>query len=214
MCGVLGLYCKTGINQKLFKILLQQSMIRGKHATGIAWNDKSKLKYEIFADSADKYNLPKIKTDMLIAHCRYSTSDLEYNQPIIDDNLAVVHNGVITQSDPKSWNKTYSMKFKTKNDSEIILRHWQRNIHPLSIEGSMSVIVLDLKEKPVMHFFRNEQRPLYWAEYDKHYIISSTKDILFRSGIKNINKTKSCYDYSIAEKIKEKKVRQCSGDLQ
>lgn len=215
MCGVVGIYNKEGIDSKLIKDLLHQSMIRGKHATGIAWNDAGKLKYEIFADSADNYLIPEIKTDMLIAHCRYSTSDLEYNQPITDANSAIVHNGVITQSDPESWEKKYNMKFVTKNDSEILLRHWLKDIHPLNIEGSMAAIVLVIDKTPKIHFFRNEQRPLYWAEHKSHFVITSTKDILKRTKIKNINKTKSCVNYCIDNsKIKNERIRECSGDLQ
>ncbi len=215
MCAVLGLYNDNGIDNILLKNLLNQSMIRGKHATGIAWNNKGKLEYDIFTSSADQYDIPNIKTNMLIAHCRYSTSDLQYNQPITDKNLAIVHNGVITQSDPATWANTYDMQFCTKNDSEIVLRHWQKKIHPINIEGSMAVIVLDMVNENKLHFFRNEQRPLYWAKHKNHYVITSTKDIMKRSNINNVNKTESCKDYSIHDGLLDDAlVRDCLGDLQ
>lgn len=215
MCAVLGLYNDNGIDNILLKNLLNQSMIRGKHATGIAWNNKGKLEYDIFTSSADQYDIPNIETNMLIAHCRYSTSDLQYNQPITDKNLAIVHNGVITQSDAATWSNTYDMQFSTKNDSEIVLRHWQKKIHPINIEGSMAVVVLDMVNENKLHFFRNEQRPLYWAKHKNHYVITSTKDIMKRSNINNVNKAESCKDYSIQNGLlSDALIRDCLGDLQ
>ena len=39
MCAVVGAYSKDKVNLELFQKVMLQSMIRGKHASGIAWND-------------------------------------------------------------------------------------------------------------------------------------------------------------------------------
>ncbi len=215
MCAVIGISSDTHIERTEIENLLNKSMIRGKHATGIAWIENNKLNYDIVKYSADKYKLPQINTKMLIAHCRYSTSDLYWNQPITDENIALVHNGVITQADHSKWKSIYNLRFKTKCDSEILLRHWLIDIHPLHVEGSMSCIVLDNNDVPKIHFFRNEQRPLYYAKNNNNYYIASTKDILKRCNIKNIHKTQACTNYTIQKNnLDAKSIRSSFEDLQ
>ena len=215
MCGVVGLYDQNGVDKTLVQKLLNESMIRGKHATGIAWVKENQIHYRVLPKSADVFDIPDMDTDMVIAHCRYSTSDLEYNQPIVEGDVAVVHNGVITQSDPSTWENTYNMQFKTKCDSEIALKHWDRLVHPLHIEGSMAMIVLDLKHEPAINFFRNEQRPLYYSVHDGCYIITSTADIQKRAGIHDAIQAECCVNYRLqANTLTKETIRAVNEDLQ
>ena len=43
MCAVVGAFSKTKVDLDLFQKVMVQSMIRGKHASGIAWNNNGKL---------------------------------------------------------------------------------------------------------------------------------------------------------------------------
>ena len=168
--------------------------------------------------SAESFDIPKdIYAKFLIAHCRYSTSDIEWNQPIVSKDIAVVHNGVITQADSTTWEDTYNYKFETKCDSEILLRAWENQTHGLFLEGSMATILLDARRTASMHFFRNEQRPLYYAQTHKDTFVASTKDILVRAGISGfgIKKTDSCVDYVIHNNnLRTTKIRDVMEDLQ
>jgi len=221
MCAVIGVHNNDKVDIDSFRKLLDQSMIRGKHATGLAYidyKDANKIKHFILPKSADAFDIPdNIYTKMLIAHCRYSTSDIEWNQPIVSQDIAVVHNGVITQSDPSTWEATYNYKFETKCDSEIILRAWENQSHALWLEGSMSAVVIDARGTNSMHFFRNEQRPLYYAQANKDTFIASTKDILERAGISGfgIEKTEPCVDYVIQKNaLRKARIRDVIEDLQ
>ena len=198
MCGIIGFKSKKFLDMKEVQGFLLQSKIRGQHATGIAWVEDKQLKYKIVPDPATDLEIPKIKTKLLIGHCRYSTSSLEYNQPIVYDNMAVVHNGVISQADPKTWEKKYGLKCRGKNDSELILRQMQRDEHPYDLGGSIACIVIDNSGKtPILYWFRNEYRPLYHTYTNKYeptghgqfkdlgtktFILASTKDIFKRMG--------------------------------
>lgn len=215
MCAVVGLQSKNFIDKSLVKEILLKSMIRGKHATGLSWIESGKLKHEIVPCSADLFDLPDFKTKNLIAHCRYSTSDLLYNQPVYKGTTSLAHNGVVDQSDPSEWEAKYNMKFSSKCDSEILLLHWLKGIHPLNIEGSMSCVVLTNKKSPSLNFFRNEQRPLYFSKQEETLIVGSTKNILERCGIADYEKTEPCLDYC-AEKtvLKVTKIRDPLEDLQ
>ena len=213
MCAVVGAFSKTKVDLDLFQKVMVQSMIRGKHASGIAWNNNGKLAYRIINESANFLAFKNIDTNMIIGHARYSTSDLNYNQPIKTDKIAIVHNGVISQEHPDTWKDTYGYDFVTKNDSEIVLRSYENNKHPLQLDGSMATIILDMTNKPTILFFRNEQRPLYYST-DKDIYIASTKNILERSGFEHILKTDSCVEYKIDGKFSTNLIRQSKTDLQ
>ena len=53
MCAVVGAFSKTKVDLELFQKVMVQSMIRGKHASGIAWNNNGKLAYRIIDESAN-----------------------------------------------------------------------------------------------------------------------------------------------------------------
>ena len=213
MCAVVGAYSKDKVNLESFQRVMLQSMIRGKHASGIAWNDNGKLAYRVISESANFLEFKNIETNMIIGHARYSTSDLNFNQPITSDKIAIVHNGVISQENPDTWKAIYGYDFKTRNDSEIILRSYENKKHPLQLNGSIATIILDMTNKPTILFFRNEQRPLYYST-DKDIYIASTKNILERSGFEHILKTDSCVEYKIDGKFSTNLIRQSKTDLQ
>ncbi len=218
MCGVVGIYSKSQVDIKKFQEILNQSMIRGRHATGVAWNDNGNIKHKIIPKSANLLELEDIKTNMIIGHARYSTSDLKYNQPLYTNDVAVVHNGVITQINPKLWVEKFSYYCDTKNDSELVLRSWIANNQPL-VEfyfSSMAVVLIDLRKKPTIHFFRNEQRPLWYLQDSENTYITSTKNILIRSGLKGeYKKTLPCYSYKIEDdELSQEQVREAGKDLQ
>jgi len=215
MCGVIGIISKNILDKNEIKKLLIQSKIRGQHATGLSYVENDIIKTVIISENAEKIELENINTRCLIGHTRYSTSSLEYNQPISYMNISVVHNGVITQENSKNWGK-YNYNFQTENDSEFILKSYIQEKHPIKEyeEASISAIILD-KNKEQINFFRNEKRPLYYSESKDTFYIASTKNILERSGIENINKCLSCYNYTIYKnQLTKYKIRNSKEDLQ
>tara|TARA_R110000787_G_scaffold117540_2_gene228216 strand:- start:2294 stop:2935 length:642 start_codon:yes stop_codon:yes gene_type:complete len=212
MCGVIAMQSQDFVDLNLFKKILIESMVRGKHSTGVSWLENDEIKTITRPLSADKFDMPNIKTKSIIGHCRYSTSSVKFNQPIADDSISVAHNGVITQINPKKWGEIYDCDFTTECDSEIILRMLKKGIHPLQLDGSMSVVVLN---KLNVSFFRNEERPLYYSEDNENVCVASSKNILERCNLKNIKKAQSCMEYTIhSNKITSKLIRKSKIDLQ
>jgi glutamine phosphoribosylpyrophosphate amidotransferase len=211
MCGVLGIAIKKPSEREfnLVRQLFIQSMIRGKHATGVSYVKDSKvhtIKEPIPANQfIEKQNLQDwINEDgnlYCIGHVRYSTSDLRYNQPMATEELSIVHNGVISQEDPYSWKDTFGYNTETRNDSELILRCLEKGEVPLHKfhPASMSVCTLD-KDK-VMTAFRNEARPLHYSYGANGIIFASTEDIIKRSGL-TFQVTTPMYEHFVVEKFK------------
>lgn len=199
MCGVLGITI-LNFDKKDYDIvrsLFRQSMIRGKHATGVSYvkNDKvHTVKEPIPADEfISKQNLEDWKNEdgnlYCIGHIRYSTSDLRYNQPFSTDKTSIVHNGVISQEPQTTWETTYKLKTETPNDSELILRAIENDLNPLQHFEPSSMAVCTLYNDKSLVSFRNNERPLYYSDNEKIKVFASTRDILKRSGLTNVFKT-------------------------
>ena len=200
MCAVIGV-CLESVQQRdleLVRSLFLQSMVRGKHATGLTFFKDGKLntiKKPISAkEFVDKYYFEDFVDDgrlLLIGHTRYSTSDLRYNQPFQSEDLAIAHNGVISQ-DPDVW----EYETETANDSELILRCIEHKHHPLDVYKNRSMAVVVLSEGKI-HAFRNHERPLWVANRKNGVVFSSTKNILKRSGItEGVSQCEPLVEYS------------------
>lgn len=191
MCGIIGVSIRDITREQIGIVtkVIEESGIRGIHATGFSYlMEDNKIFTHSNHQSSSKFleeNLvsmcvnPKTNSLTMLAHTRYSTSDLRYNQPIGNDRLAIVHNGVISQSNPKDWKKEFGLKTKTTNDSELILQCFNGGEHPLTkFKGSMAVC--GLSDDGEIFAFRNAERPLWYQEFANGVIFASTKDILWR----------------------------------
>ena len=172
----------------LHRVFLE-SKIRGMHATGISYVKHGKIITEKRPVPADEFpfNFPSYVNEdgslYLIGHCRYSTSDLEFNQPIANENLSVVHNGVITQELPEKWKELYGYDCETKNDTELILHTAEDCISPLVRWKDSSLAVIELHVDKVIRFYRNGKRPLYLTSISNGCIITSTADVPKRAEV-------------------------------
>lgn len=209
MCAVIGVYSENYSKElvEIIKKLFYESEIRGLHYSGASYL-KDGVKTEL--GNWKEFNLFKEKfTELnLIGHLRYSTSDIKYNQPIYDESLSVVHNGVVTQSDSSNWEKLFGLKCEGKNDSELIFKCIKKGEEePLIKFKNSSISALSLDKQGVT-FFRNGSRPLWFTENEFGIFIASTKDILKRVfGYGEFQFCEAGWEYSIiSSKIKKRKI--------
>jgi glutamine phosphoribosylpyrophosphate amidotransferase len=225
MCGVLGILIKDFKEKDcgLIRDLFLQSMIRGKHATGVSYvknNIVNTIKEPVPANEfISKQDILSWKNEdgnlYCIGHIRYSTSDLRYNQPISTEKLAIAHNGVISQESKDLWEELYGYKTITSNDSELILRALENNEHPLEKfrPSSMAVCTIDHQKK--FTAFRNEARPLYYSYGANGFVFTSTSDIAKRSGLSFSVPTEMYREYTIIDfNITDKLFSSNAEDLQ
>jgi glutamine phosphoribosylpyrophosphate amidotransferase len=194
MCAVIGAYLENPSSQnlKMLADVFRESSIRGLHATGISWVRDNRVHAMISATPAGKFvEAFDLKTALnedgnlyLIGHCRYSTSDLNYNQPLWDSNFAIVHNGVVSQEMPENWERLYGYKCQTRNDSELILHTLRAKKSPLVEFADASMAVVELYKEKKLRFYRNGKRPIYFTSLPNGGIITSTKDIAERANLK------------------------------
>jgi glutamine phosphoribosylpyrophosphate amidotransferase len=190
MCSVIGALIQNPSPkdfETIRKVFLE-SKIRGMHATGMSVVYNGKVLTFKEPVPADRFvhldNLEEMVNDdgnlYLIGHCRYSTSDLLYNQPIANEEHSIVHNGIITQELAENWDKLFNYKCETKNDSELVLH----SDSPLEEYTDASMAVCELTIDKKLLAYRNGKRPLYLTSLTNGVIITSTADIPKRAGIK------------------------------
>jgi len=181
MCGVIGI--KGKVNPNLIKKLFIETQIRGRHATGVSfWFDgqvhtiRESVPAEDFVEMHDPAEWFDGEEITMIGHCRYSTSDLEFNQPIADRQRGIVHNGVITEESPDRWEELFGIRCDGKNDTELLFRsspdRW----------SDSSIAMVELKDGDIS-WTRNGKRPLWSSITESATVVASTRDILKRAGI-------------------------------
>jgi len=185
MCGVIGVFLRhvTDHDIEIVTKVILESRIRGMHATGVSYYKNGKIYTKRETGSAklflEKHQVKKFLDGnqlTMIAHCRYSTSDLEFNQPIYNKQLSIVHNGVISQELPENWERLYGHKTKTKNDTELLL--YSKNVFVDWKDASISAV--ELTEDKTLRYYRNGKRPLYHSKLKNGLIVTSTSDIMKR----------------------------------
>lgn len=201
MCGIIAVHSTSIDNYILIKNTILESQIRGKHATGISYIKggelitlKTPLSSHEFVNRYWQYIEDDLRCEpvtKLIAHTRYSTSDLEYNQPIADNMLSVVMNGVITQSDPSYWDEEFGVTCITRNDTEIAHIKMKHGINPMTIIGPRdtypSMAIASLTSEGIIDCFRNGRRPAYNYISDTMNMVVSTREIIKRALVKSFN---------------------------
>ncbi|MCX6227052.1 MAG: glucosamine 6-phosphate synthetase [Bacteroidia bacterium] len=97
MCGIFGIISSSFVNQKAFGILARHAQQRGKDSSGlIVFNG---LGYQVYrADYKINRLVSQVKlrhTKQVLGHSRLITNGLSDNQPVVRENVCVLHNGII-----------------------------------------------------------------------------------------------------------------------
>ncbi|RLA83039.1 MAG: glucosamine 6-phosphate synthetase [Epsilonproteobacteria bacterium] len=121
MCGIFGQVSSVKVNRKKLDMIVKHSEQRGVDSSGSIHYENGE--YRI--DRAD-YNIEKLlkkvqpyESRIVLGHSRLITNGLGDNQPVVRDNICVIHNGIIVNEE-EVWDKI-STKRKLKIDSEAIV---------------------------------------------------------------------------------------------
>ena len=175
MCGILGYSSKDPIPLRDMRVVLDEIGVRGIHSTGVSWARDFEINTRIERVPYYEFEIPSREAGAAVFHTRYSTSNIEYPQPVCNESEAIVHNGVVTQADPDTWEKDYGYKGEYKCDSVLLLGS---SGHPLERFPDSSMAVAKVHRTEVFSFYRNHQRPLYYIEHPGLVVVASTKRAL------------------------------------
>jgi len=182
MCSVIGFRGKY--DEDLLNKIFLYSRIRGLHSFGYSFYNpelttKKFLSYESFLSS-----IHNDRPNLFIAHFRYSTSgdylNENNNQPLQSEDISIAFNGVISQGTKEEMEERYDIELQADNDGYILLKKYN---DAEFLNSDITYASVGLKNNKLFGL-RNERRPLWYKEREDGVIISSTSDILTRSGIK------------------------------
>jgi glucosamine--fructose-6-phosphate aminotransferase (isomerizing) len=207
MCGIFGLILKPGSTypeksiSKSLKNLALYSESRGKDSSGVAFRfaDKNNINIikgdipvsELLESSMYEKNIQNLVDEykngnslQCFGHARLVTNGSqlheENNQPVIKDNIVIIHNGIITNVD-HLWNQNQSLQRKFSIDTEIIpgliraglnsgLNTLQASVQTFQqLEGTFSVAAM----------FADHNEFLLATNNGSLYYISNEKDFIF-----------------------------------
>lgn len=191
MCGIVAaVFNDVTVDQlELIDIIMIESQVRGKHASGVTWHNGRELVRVCPDDNVSVLGIhakqmAERRVVRMIGHTRYSTSDLSVNQPLIDYksmDLSIAHNGIVDQEEPSTWEERHGLVCNTSNDSELVLRAMLSGQHPLYKFPEASLAVTWIDDRGKVGAFRNTKRPMWITYWDNGCIITSTRDIMLRA---------------------------------
>ncbi len=211
MCGIATVLKKNKINKKeknIFIKIMKESSVRGLHSFGFAYKKSLKIKTSKHhkLKNAIKYFIENINKDF-IYHNRYSTSGdwktHHNNQPIKFKNDALVFNGVISMKEKTEMEKQFKINMAQDNDGEIFLQNIKKPLNFVT-ENKISFAGLFFKNNKI-YALRNYLRPTWYSIKGEAVFIASTKDILKRSGLKDIFSTEPNVIYKIEDFFEQRK---------
>lgn len=186
MCGIMGVL--GHVDPKILYKLQMALKIRGLHAFGVSYimpggdlvTEKSfkPLPVEVLSRAMDG--------GALIFHNRYSTSGdyklMQNNQPIMAGGVSVALNGVISMKPRTEYEREYSVKCITDNDTEILNRILEKGLNPEfyfnQSQASISAVWINDGR---LYGYTNGKRPLHYIKFDGSVIVVSTKDAVRRA---------------------------------
>lgn len=131
MCGIFGQISGYKINKENFDKLVKHSEQRGIDSSGLLYYTDDKYKIARADYNIEKL-LKKVKPydcKIVLGHSRLITNGLGDNQPVIRDNICVIHNGIIV-NEKEVWDALGSSR-RYQIDSEVIVaiaeKHLQNN---------------------------------------------------------------------------------------
>jgi glucosamine--fructose-6-phosphate aminotransferase (isomerizing) len=119
MCGIFGLFSESQVRMEDVRTLVNHSRQRGRDSSGlIYYTDKYRVKRADYDIKKLLKNNPVINSPFLAGHSRLITSGLSDNQPVIRNDVIVIHNGIIVNVD-ELWKEAGLIRIN-QIDSEII----------------------------------------------------------------------------------------------
>jgi len=120
MCGIFGIVSQQKVNKNDLKQLASHSQQRGKDSSGLVYLENSiKVKIADYDIIKLLNNVKPYNSSFVFGHSRLITNGLEDNQPVVREDVILLHNGIIVNEE-EVW-QNLQTKRKLKIDSETII---------------------------------------------------------------------------------------------
>lgn len=129
MCGIFGIVSRTPVNKTDLDALVRHSQQRGRDSSGLVLRDGDH--YVVHrADYSITRLMGKVstaKSDLVLGHSRLITNGLADNQPVVRDDVVVLHNGIVVNHEAvwKSLRQKQQLEIDTEVIAAIAIEHLQ-----------------------------------------------------------------------------------------
>lgn len=144
MCGIFGIIATEKFEYKDLKILSEHARQRGRDSSGLLLNSGEALNVHR-ADFDIRKLLKKVqvsKSKIALGHSRLITNGLTDNQPVVRNNVCVIHNGIIVNDD-ELWAEL-GLERQLTIDTEIIAAIAENHIAQVGSLQGLSEKVLSV----------------------------------------------------------------------
>ncbi|MBT7952332.1 MAG: glucosamine 6-phosphate synthetase [Gammaproteobacteria bacterium] len=120
MCGIFGIVSNEVVSSKNLDILAHHAEQRGRDSSGLYFSNEDRFSLYRAPCSISKL-LRKVNTDsskFIMGHSRLITNGLSDNQPVYQNSVCVIHNGIVVNHD-HLWSQLNKNR-KQAIDTEII----------------------------------------------------------------------------------------------
>ena len=200
MCGIFGIVSDKSVDIETFKKLAKLSERRGSDSSGLLYfeNNLYSIKKADFKINRLIRETSFSDTSLIVGHSRLITNSQIDNQPVVKNNLSVIHNGIILDNE-KFWeNSSQTQEYEI--DTEIILAitlDFLKNNKPLeglyekiikSSKGSFScsIIIPHLGKMALL----SNTGSLFYGLKENQFIFASENSFLKSTGVSNISQLK------------------------
>ena len=101
MCGIFGVISSSPVLKDDLGVLVKHAQQRGRDSSGLVTLVKSR--YQIYrADYPISRLLSEVQlqtSNLVLGHSRLITNGLGDNQPVVRDDIAVLHNGIVVNDE-------------------------------------------------------------------------------------------------------------------
>jgi hypothetical protein len=196
MCGIFGIISSQAIDPRHLLNLANRSRQRGRDSSGLLWFAGDRYQ-AVRADYDVKRLLRETTlpaTSFVVGHSRLITNSHEENQPVIRDEIAVLHNGIIVNEEDVWAQLRVSRQFSidTEAINGIVLQHIEdgEEIATLSeriferCRGTISAAVVMPKHGQILLLSNNGS--LFTGNIGTDFLFASERFTLVQLGCINI----------------------------
>jgi glucosamine--fructose-6-phosphate aminotransferase (isomerizing) len=151
MCEIFGLISKTSVNKKSLRIIVKHSEQRGVGPSGLIHLKDSgyqvnrvDLNVEKLLGKINPYN-----SNIFLEHSRSITNGLGDNQPIVKNNLCVIHNGIMINEKEVWENLVTKRELTIDSESTVSIASGQVKNEAYFIDIPKSDMHLKVRDTPI-----------------------------------------------------------------
>ena len=145
MCGIFGLIANSGsVNRKHLNVLTEHSLQRGADSSGLFFHagDRYRTMRANYRLTKLVRQMPTVASGVVMGHSRLVTNGLSDNQPVIRDDVCVLHNGIVVNHEAL-WDQIDSSP-ALEIDTEVIAAIASRHLREGEPLESLAMEVMGL----------------------------------------------------------------------